>query len=228
MFDPVFLFFISKFCLWYGLGYTSSRSPLRPLLFIVIFITCLASLRSRMLHYIPGAAANDYIVGTIFHASNWFLIAHKVPPSNVSTARARALWALNAAVEGRWKISHIPPFSEKDRNYVPSRRKLFMTRLLEFACTFSLGWCLQHNSPLHWTDYQAPPGFLSRLNEVSRRELLVRMYLAMSGLFIPYLGLRAGHSFFTCIALIFGAEPKDWPPLFGSIKEGFTVRRWYS
>jgi hypothetical protein len=227
--DTVYLFLISKICFLYGLGFTSPNSFLRLFLFLVIVITCLLAVRSSSTYIFPGAVVNDYIIGVAFHASNFLLIHKRVPPAGIATYRQRTVWAFREIFAGRWGVKRIPTFSSKDPSYVPTRRSLFISRAFEFMIAFSLGYYLENYvTLLQASDYWDPSGFLSRWYDVSNRELVVRIYFSFIGSFLPYLGLRAGHSLTTCIALIFGADPSEWPPLFGSITEAWTVRRWYS
>ena len=74
----------------------------------------------------------------------------------------------------------------------------------------------------------APDGFLRRLGEVQPREAVIRHYQAILCYLVPYCALRAWHSGVTCVALAFGARPERWPPLFGSLSDAYTVRRWFS
>ena len=226
MLDTILLFIISKICFFYALGFTTPGSVLRPILFTVILLTCISAIRSPSIYIVPGAAGCDYVIGFIFHSSNFLLISGRVAPPTATTKYDKARWAFREIFAARWGVKQIPPFSEKDRNYIPSRWKLFLRRLFEFVCTFLLARYLEEHHLFDWEDYLDPGAF--HWHETSRREMLIRLYLAVRGTFIPYLGLRAGHSFATCVVLIFRADPKDWPPLYGSLGEAYTIRRWYS
>ena len=222
-YDPIYLFLISKLCFFCGLAYTSPSSPIRFLLVTIIAITGLAAVRSPNIFLIPGAVGCDYIIGVIFHSSNFLLIAKRHPPPGVN----KESWALREIFAGRWAVAHYPPFDAKDKNYVPSRGKLFLSRAIDFIVCFSIATVFEKYH-LPWQDYADPGAFFARLVDVSQHELGVRMFLMLKGLATPYFGLRAGHSFSTCVALLFGADPADWPPLYGSVTEAYTVRRFYS
>jgi len=72
-----------------------------------------------------------------------------------------------------------------------------------------------------------PDGFLHRLGDVSPTEWVIRIYMTIVGKGAPYLALRAGHSLVSVLAITAGDSPERYPPLFGSIKEAYRVRRFY-
>ena len=226
-FDNIYLFIITKLVFWYGLVFTSAKSLLRPYLVAIIAVTGLASLRSSRVFWIPGAVACDWIVGVIIHASNFLLIARRVPPPEANTFLSKALWGLNGIIAGRWNVPHPPKFSDNNPNYVPTRTRLFLQRFVDFAICFTIAAKLE-KTHIPGFSYSDPGGFFSRLGEVTGHELLLRLFLMVKGFVIPYLGLRACHCFSTCVALLFGSPPEAWPPLYGSITESYTVRRYYS
>ena len=126
----------------------------------------------------------------------------------------------------RWGVSQkiLPKF----RN-IPSWNQLLLSRSWDLAWTLGLLYLVRTNQMLVYDfDFElTPEGFLHRLSEVTIREWLIRIYLAVRGKLEPYLMLRAGHSFFTVIGLLIGDEPQDWPPLFGNIAGAYRVRNFY-
>ena len=227
MFDPIYFFLFSKVCLFIGIGHTSAHSHLRPLLFVIILVSCQTARRSSTADLFPGAVILDYIVGFSVHSSNFLLIARRVPPSSAKTTLQKSRWAFREIFAARHGTRR-PLFSEENPNYIPSRGILFLARFLDFVWTFSIAWLWENNASERASVYTSVPTVTSRMQVLSSRELATRTYLGLIGCFVPYLGFRAGHSLCTCIALVFGAKPEDWPPLFGNLNEAYTIRRWYS
>lgn len=91
---------------------------------------------------IPAHVANEHIIGTMFHASTLLCLANH-SPSPTATRSAKNHWVLNLYTDGRWGVSYIPPFSGKDKTYVPSRRRLFLQRLWDFTWTCGLIYLMQ-------------------------------------------------------------------------------------
>lgn len=229
MIDSILPFALAHLALGYGLAYTPKSSKQRPFLLVLIVVCCLISVRSTVAADIPAHVANEYIIGMMFHSSTLLCLANHSPPPN-ATSSVKNRWVLNLYLDGRWGVSYIPPFSSKDKTYVPSRRKLFLQRLWDITWTCGLIYLMQtYRLELEPEDYSPVPGRTYwGFYHLTPRELVVRLYMFIDGYTIPYCGLRAAHSLVCCIALACGGSPAAWPPLFGSLAEAYTVRRWYS
>ena len=228
MVDSILPFVLAHFLLGYGLAYTPASSVKRPILLGLIVVCCLISVRSSIARRVPGLVGCEYVIGFIFHASHFLCLAGLSPPPRSKTS-AKNAWALNQLFNPRWGIAYIPPFSTKDKLYVPSRLKLFLHRLWDAVWTVGVIYLLQtYQLNTVREDYTVPSGFLRRLADVTPREWVVRIYMTVIGYLVPYCSLRAGHSIFTCLALALGDTPERWPPLFGSLSDAYTVRRFWS
>lgn len=229
MVDSILPFILAHFILAYGLGYTSASSSIRPLLLVLIVVCCLVSVRSSTVRSVPGLVGCDYVIGFIFHASHFLCLAKLSPPSGL-TISGRNRWTLNQLFDARWGVKYIPPFNTKDKTYIPSRWRLFLHRLWDAAWTVCIIYILQTHklNTVPEDFYGVPNGFLKRLSDVSSREWIIRIYITIIGNVIPYCGLRAAHSIATCFALACGDTPERWPPLFGSIGDAYTIRRFWS
>ena len=101
--------------------------------------------------------------------------------------------------------------------------------------TWDLIWCsalsyviINYKLYIDQFDFtEVPDGFLHRLSDVTPREWAIRVYATLTGKGAPYLALRAGHSLFSIIGVACGDAPERYPPLFGSWKETYRVRRFY-
>lgn len=212
-----------------GLGWLPKNSLLRPILMVFIAASCWKANRSPLLRYVPGAVGNDYIIGTILGLSYQLCLAKCTPPPGKRGLR-KFLWGLNRSISPRWDTVHIPPFSEKDKSYVPSRGKLILSRLWEFAWLSALIQFSVKSQPISIPQYiysgeqsWNPFQLLAR-----REEFLLRLHLGFLCIFIPAAALWAAHSLLTCIWLLCGDSPTSWPPLFGPIRTAYTMRRFYA
>ena len=113
---------------------------------------------------------------------------------------------------------------------IPSRRAFLLKRTWDLAWTVSIIWLLERNTLLVFPDdiTSVPDGFLRRLADVTPREAFIRTYFTLLGYVVPYCTLRAGHSLTGCLSVLCGDSPEGWPPLFGSIGEAYTVRRFFA
>ncbi|MCJ1380033.1 hypothetical protein MMC17_003136 [Xylographa soralifera] len=113
---------------------------------------------------------------------------------------------------------------------IPSRRAFLLKRTWDLAWTVSIICLLKSNKLLIFPDdiTSVPDGFLRRLADITPREAFIRIYFTFLGWVLPYCTLRAGHSLTGCLSVLCGDSPERWPPLFGSIGDAYTVRRFYA
>jgi hypothetical protein len=175
--------------------------------------------------------------GVVLYAHYFLCLKQFAPPPNAKrNIGAKALWAMHLISNPRgirtpWQIRNIPPFSRSDKNYVPSRRRFLCERILAFSCLYALASCwirCQLVLPLYRDDFHASKvAFFRRLNEVTAREILVRLYFPLNT-FVPlYLNHRAVHCLVSSVAVTLGDDPAMWPRLYGDISEAYTLRRFW-
>jgi len=69
----------------------------------------------------------------------------------------------------------------------------------------------------------------SHSSGIDSRELLIRMTVFLSGVRLSYVQLTILHDIFAAVFVGAGLdEPREWPPLFGDIREAYTIRRLWS
>ena len=127
-------------------------------------------------------------------------------------------------------IDNKPETTPSSAGLIPSRQAFLLRRAWDLAWTISVIWLLKSNKLLIFPDdiTSVPDGFLRRLAEITPREAFIRIYFTFLGWVLPYCTLRAGHSLTGCLSVLCGDSPERWPPLFGSIGEAYTVRRFYA
>ena len=231
MIDSIVPFLIAHPILFIGLSYTQPSSPARFALQGIIFICCFISRFSTFSLSIPGQAGGQYIYGMMMQSSHFMLLA-KATPSAYGKPGNELKWSMDMLFSARWGVSPkmLPAFRRKDKSYVPTRWRFLATRSWDLVWTVAMVYIINHYTLNIWQDdfTGVPDGFLRRLSSVTPRELAIRMYVAVVGKFEPYLALRAGHSLVSIIGVgVLSDDPKRYPPLFGSIKEAYRVRRFY-
>jgi hypothetical protein len=110
--DSIIPFFLAHVILALVLANASAYSPVRPLALLLIAICCLISVRSTITLLIPGQIGAEYIIGFIFHASHFLLLA-RVTADQRSTLKQRLQWVVdNVLFEARWGVAEkdLPPW----------------------------------------------------------------------------------------------------------------------
>ena len=230
MIDSILPFLFAHVILVLGLRYTRPSSPARYFLQAIIFVCCFISVRSTFSLSIPAQAGGQYIWGMMMSSSHWMLLAHASSATHAPPGK-QLHWAIEMLFSARWGVSPkmIPPFSRKDRSYVPTKTRFLLSRSWDFVWTAALLYFVNnYQLYIYDSDFTSvPDGFLHRLSDVSPTEWVIRIYMTIIGKGAPYLALRAGHSLVSVLAIAAGDSPERYPPLFGSIKEAYRVRRFY-
>ena len=231
MIDSIFPFLVAHPVLFIGLSYTRPSSPARFTLQGIIFICCFISRLSTLSLSIPGQAGGQYIYGMMMQSSHFMLLA-KATPAAYGKPGNELKWSMDMLFSARWGVSSkmLPPFRRKDRSYIPTKARFLVTRSWDLIWTAALIYVINHYRLNIWPDdfTTVPDGFLRRIPSVTAREWVIRIYIAIVGKFEPYLALRAGHSLVSIIGVgVLGDIPERYPPLFGSVKEAYSVRRFY-
>ncbi|OAP58921.1 hypothetical protein AYL99_06218 [Fonsecaea erecta] len=174
-----------------------------------------------------------YMCGYILYANEFLLLKKLVARASPSTPQ-RLVSGLRLLFSPRIHVPRkaIPAFDPTQPNYVPTRWEFFWRQTLRIAGLATAYYCVFHRYPLHIliTDYARPrEHLLRRLSQVSGREVVVRVYTAFKEHFRNYLLMSLGHSSTSLVGVfLFQDDPADWPPLYGSLKDAYTVRRYYS
>lgn len=229
MIDTILPFYLAHVILAAALAYTRPSSFQRPVAVGLIVVCCLVSVYSTVAKKVPDLIGMEYVTGFIFHASHFLCLAKLSPPSN-PTSSGREKWAINQLFEARWGIKDIPPFSRDSPTAAPSKKLFLLHRAWDLLWTVTLWYIMdQYRLNIYMDDFTSvPDGFLRRLSLVEPREWVIRVYVTVTGIGGPYLTLRACHDLAALLTVICGGSPDNWPPLFGSIADAYTLRRYYS
>lgn len=130
------------------------------------------------------------------------------------------------------EVKNVPPFSTSNPKYIPSRRQFLLHKATIFLTCYTILDLATSGPPqpdvnaINFSARKVP--LLSRLSTVSSEDLIIRLATTV-GLWVSlYCVIQAGTSLyaFICVALNID-EPKDWRPSFGSLKEAYSVRRFW-
>lgn len=206
------------------------RSIFRPMIVALVTICCAVSFKSIDKYTWWGAELAEYVCGFAMYVS-YFLCLRKLVSSNVSSPlqKVKAECVMLFSSRGEIPAKDLPAFSARNSEYVPTRRVFLMARLWTFVWTASAFAILQ-NHPLDlWPDdFESPKHqLLRRLPDISAREWVILFYTSVCAWFMPYCLLTAAHSLASIVAVTFGDAPVNWRPLFGDIREAYTVQRFF-
>ena len=231
MIDSISPFVFAHVLAAYGLTYTNPVSKQRYLLAGLIFACCLISAHSTPSKHIPGLVGREYVIGFAFQASYYLWLAKLTPPFN-SLSRGRFLnsWTINQLFTARWGVKHIPPFDKRKPSAVPSRSAFLISRACDCLFTATaIYFYYRYRLNILIDDYlDVPDGFLGRLSSLTPREVVIRIYVTIGGQLVPYCSLRCIYGLVSFFAVAVSDSPSRWPPLFGSIREAYSVRRYYA
>ena len=163
-------------------------------------------------------------------------IAHRTTETTLEDAWTRIRQGIESAVSFRRsctpeEVRNVPFFSNEDRKYVPPRAEFLRHHLkLLVFCYLTLDILGLGADPDENAVFFAPEmiPFFARTGEISGAELAMRILCTLGGGLGMFCSQQAVYSI---MALIFVglnvSEPKYWRPLFGSITEAYTLRRFW-
>ena len=115
-----------------------------------------------------------------------------------------------------------------------SRTRIFLLRrlasatiilLLDQAYTITYSILLQ----LTYADFDpAKQSYLRRIHTVTAREAIIRSWLVLNFIWSSWAIFTVAHDLLAFAFVAFGIdEPEDWPSLYGSISEAYSIRRFW-
>ena len=159
----------------------------------------------------------------------------------ISKEAKTSLWkcaksGLEATFSCRWsgtprEVRNVPLFSNHDPSYEPTRTTFLRNH------TFVLVWCYlildvlslgadPEKTKIFFAPAMIP--FFTRLGEVSGEEVAMRIFGVLGSGLGVFCSQKGVYSILALIAVGLGlSEPRDWRPLFGSVSDAYTVRRFW-
>ena len=68
---------------------------------------------------------------------------------------------------------------------------------------------------------------LRRLADVKLREIVVRLIMPFQYFIPSYCEMVGSNALVSIIALLLGSEPRSWPPLFGDVRDAWSIRQFW-
>jgi hypothetical protein len=127
-------------------------------------------------------------------------------------------------------IKRVPPFSNSDKAYVPSRGMFLLRKIITFSISYLA---------LELFSIPSKPGNLEmfsetkehlfrRLHEISYEEAMVRAIATIAFYVNAVLVLSAIYDFFSIVFVgLWLTSPSYWPPPFSSFLEAYTIRQFW-
>ena len=174
----------------------------------------------------------------VFLYANYFLcLATETPSSDMTSLYSQLRWAtetvLNPRGVGRsWQIRNMPTFSRTDdKHFIPSRKSFIWRRIflwLWFNILSDVYYEINSVLRLRSEDFAVEKQyFFRRLDQVTAREVVVRLWLPFYLQVPTYTHYSSLHCLVSTIAVILGDSPSQWPPLFGDISDTYSLRQFW-
>lgn len=213
--------------------FLANRTIFRLGILALVILCCVISLKSIDKQAWWGIDSAQYTCGFMLN-TNYFLFLRKGVSSSSQAQKSRleSFTEVQTALfnsRGSIPVKDLPSFRRGESAYVPSKKEFLIQRSWTFAWTAS-AFLVAHSHPLAlWHDDFASPKdqVLRRIFHVSLREWIILIHTAFQIWFKPYCLLNAAHCFSSVIAIALGDSPAHWRPLFGDIREAYTLRRFF-
>jgi hypothetical protein len=152
-----------------------------------------------------------------------------------TTAFGRISWGLSMlwnmrAILTPWSVKNIPPFSENEKELVPTRGK-FLIRYFGIIVLASV--ILDTFAQLPPPDIENAMSrnhqkFFSRISEITIEEFMVRIFAVLGFWVNTACTVSLINSLFAVIHVgLRLQDPVSWPPIFGKISESYSIRQFW-
>ncbi|KAK8010511.1 membrane bound O-acyl transferase family-domain-containing protein [Apiospora arundinis] len=141
----------------------------------------------------------------------------------------RQLWNMRGI--GTRRAGHVTPFSKSQPDYVPTRGDFIVGHILRVAAAvIIMDFCANIPPENVSVNYSFSKQHLMwRLSEVDMEEIILRV-AGTTGFWVNMACYIA--AMYGCLAVLFVGllgldDPADWPPVFGSISNAWTIQRFW-
>jgi len=181
------------------------------------------------------------MIGFILHSTNYLCLNPVYPPKEYLTSNIkRGWWGLQALFSPRFlprtrnaitaKKDDDSVEKKKEQGEEPSRYKFLLQHILVVVIAYQLD--KQRNKLPNDVDYvdiiYPKEQFFRRLPDVTLKDLKVRLYMVLYSLGGTWCDFNLAHSACALVAVgIFNDTVSNWPPLFGSVRDAYTMRRFW-
>ena len=130
-----------------------------------------------------------------------------------------------------WEVKGVPPFSTKDSTFVPTRAQFLLRTCLRLLTVYLVldlltAWGDPDKNPVIYSLDLVPT--FRRLGEVTVEQLVIRLITTIALWTSIYCIMTILYSVVSLIAVLSGAsEARSWPPVYGSLSNAYTIRRFW-
>ncbi|EGE84889.1 hypothetical protein RJZ56_006855 [Blastomyces dermatitidis] len=146
-------------------------------------------------------------------------------------------WSLDIAINKRRinradQTRNVPSFDSGRLHHIPSRRSFLLFRTARFILLY-LVFDLITSQPLEDAQAKFGPGkdrIFARImaNDISPAEIGETVGILVGHCICAYISLLIGYDFFSLVAVgLCGAKVSDWKPLFGDIRQVYSIRTFW-
>ncbi|KAF7889118.1 hypothetical protein EAF00_009418 [Botryotinia globosa] len=158
------------------------------------------------------------------------------PPRNNANTSSRLSFGIATSLAHRnngtrFEVKNVPPFSEHDRSYIPTRKEfLRSTALRAGICYIIMDILSSSGDPTRNAEVYAPnlvPVF-ARLHHHTFEQLLMRVATSTATLFSIYCLVNIMRSVIAFLAVFLNiTDVTCWRPVFGSLSEASSIRGFW-
>jgi hypothetical protein len=134
-------------------------------------------------------------------------------------------------VNTSWSIKGLPAFSSDHPEYVPNKGEFLGKRLAHILVTYLALDAIFAFLPAPNLEIDVPEykqALFSRIGDITLEEIIARPITVLISAFSIYGIFTIAYNTASVTAVLFGgSEPRNWPPLFGSFREAYTLRRFW-
>ncbi|KAI0388932.1 hypothetical protein F5Y17DRAFT_451013 [Xylariaceae sp. FL0594] len=225
------------FALSFGLFYFAIQEPKghrRHFLGILHTLSAVCCLRAQGIHFLPISEVVwvQFIIWATLHTSTSFLLEEDV----LNLGPLQYTHRLRAVVRTWTNIRRVPLTRWEDGRAVTcrTRYRFALTKAVQ-ACgllgvhrvTRSLALYSLVKLGTHLADFE--PSKQAILPPINQKDLCLRAIFSLQWIWDSYVILTASHCLFAAVSvtLLCWDSPEDWPPLFGSVAEAYSLTRFW-
>ncbi|OAX78678.1 hypothetical protein ACJ72_07012 [Emergomyces africanus] len=147
-------------------------------------------------------------------------------------------WSLDIAVNRRRinrvdQTRNVPHFDSSKPHHIPSRRSFLLFRITRFILLYLALDFIASQPPLEDAQIKLAPGKERILARILAKDMSVAEFGEAFGVLLgvgicSYISLLLGWDFFSIVSVgLFRAQIADWRPLFGDIRQVYTIRTFW-
>ncbi|KFY30452.1 hypothetical protein V493_01896 [Pseudogymnoascus sp. VKM F-4281 (FW-2241)] len=167
------------------------------------------------------------------------LVKARKPKPLRSSATRSGLWRIYTAwcllfnlrnINTPWSVKGLPDFSRGRPEHIPNKSEFLKRRTAHILITYLaldaiFAFLPAPNPGIDVPEYKQ--SLFSRIRDVTLEEIIARPFTAILPAFSIYGIFIIPYNIASITAVLFGSEPQNWPPLFGSFLDAYTMRRFW-